>query len=75
MPPSDSERLVRLEARSDYHERELAELRKMLDETSRLLKVMSTRLTQILLLGAGASIALSAQNTGIAGLLAKILAP
>lgn len=75
MPTTDSERLVRLEARSDYHERELVELRGMISETSKLLKGMDTRLKQIFWLGAGASAVLAAQNFELAGVLAKMLAP
>lgn len=74
MPIPDNERLVRLEARSEYHERELVELRKMIDETAKLLKGMDTRLKQIFWLGFGASLVLGAQNFELAGVLAKMFA-
>ena len=75
MPLNEAERLVRLEARSEYHERELAELRTMISETSRLLKGMDTRLKQIFWLGAGASAVLASQNFELAAVFAKLLAP
>lgn len=72
MPP-ENERLVRLEARSEYHERELVELRGMIVETSKLLKSMNTRLTQILWLGTGAFSVLAVQNFELAKVAIKIL--
>lgn len=75
MPPSDAERLVRLESRSEYHDRELAELRTMITDTTKLLKGMDTRLKQIFWLGAGASAVLAAQNFELARVALAVLAP
>jgi hypothetical protein len=74
MPPSDAERLVRLEARSDYHEREIVELRTMSADMSKALKAIDLRLKQILWLGLGASTAIALGNSDIAGIAAKLLA-
>ncbi|HMQ93531.1 MAG TPA: hypothetical protein PKA33_14055 [Amaricoccus sp.] len=74
MPMTEAERLIRLEARSDYHDREIAELRSMSADMSKALKAIDLRLKQIFWLGLGASTAIALGNSDIAGIAAKLLA-